>query len=163
MPHLPTDDTEVVIRSKGGLNISKIGGSAITAAIFRTTGTPKEDVEWLFYECATVDDPYEASLTTYEDPNSSLSRLAMSLPQKSKYPGVSPNIAQQSRGPHTYPFRGFGPRNYPQCVGESPKANPELLPPQDGSPQEEKATGWSADQLDFIHVGRTTNRHQCPF
>ncbi|XP_075745489.1 eukaryotic translation initiation factor 4 gamma 1-like isoform X8 [Rhipicephalus microplus] len=45
----------------------------------------------------------------------------MSLPQKSKYPGVSPNIAQQSRGPHTYPFRGFGTRIYQQCVEESTK------------------------------------------
>ncbi|XP_037513259.1 eukaryotic translation initiation factor 4 gamma 1 isoform X4 [Rhipicephalus sanguineus] len=50
----------------------------------------------------------------------------MSLPQKSKYPGVSPNIAQQSRGPHTYPFRGFGHRIYPQCVDESTKEDYRL-------------------------------------
>nr|XP_050051080.1 eukaryotic translation initiation factor 4 gamma 1-like isoform X2 [Dermacentor andersoni] len=50
----------------------------------------------------------------------------MSLPQKSKYSGVSPNIAQQSRGPHTYPFRGFGPRIYPQCVDEPPKEDYRL-------------------------------------
>ncbi|XP_075745488.1 eukaryotic translation initiation factor 4 gamma 1-like isoform X7 [Rhipicephalus microplus] len=50
----------------------------------------------------------------------------MSLPQKSKYPGVSPNIAQQSRGPHTYPFRGFGTRIYQQCVEESTKEDYRL-------------------------------------
>ncbi|XP_075745493.1 eukaryotic translation initiation factor 4 gamma 1-like isoform X11 [Rhipicephalus microplus] len=33
----------------------------------------------------------------------------MSLPQKSKYPGVSPNIAQQSRGPHTIQHRTQNP------------------------------------------------------
>lgn len=43
MPHLPTDDTKVVICPKGGLNISKIGGPAITATIFQATGIPKED------------------------------------------------------------------------------------------------------------------------
>ncbi|KAH6925372.1 hypothetical protein HPB50_004239 [Hyalomma asiaticum] len=42
MPHLPTDDTKVVIRPKGGLNISKIGGPAIAAAIFQATGIPEE-------------------------------------------------------------------------------------------------------------------------
>ncbi|KAH6922411.1 hypothetical protein HPB50_013524 [Hyalomma asiaticum] len=43
MPHLPTDDTKVVIRPKGGLNISKIGGPAIAAAIFQATGIPEEE------------------------------------------------------------------------------------------------------------------------
>ncbi|KAH6932674.1 hypothetical protein HPB50_008699 [Hyalomma asiaticum] len=43
MPHLPTDDTKVVIRPKGGLNISKIGGPAIMAAIFQATGIPEEE------------------------------------------------------------------------------------------------------------------------
>lgn len=33
----------MVIRPKGGLNISKIGGPAITAAIFQATGIPEEE------------------------------------------------------------------------------------------------------------------------
>ncbi|KAH6923846.1 hypothetical protein HPB50_008145 [Hyalomma asiaticum] len=43
MSHLPTGDTKVVIRPKGGLNISKIGGPVITAAIFQATGIPEEE------------------------------------------------------------------------------------------------------------------------
>ncbi|KAM7310453.1 putative translocon-associated protein, gamma subunit [Ixodes scapularis] len=38
----------------------------------------------------------------------------MSLPQKNKYSGVSPNLAQQSRGPHTIQHRGSNPVQVPR-------------------------------------------------
>ncbi|KAH7967340.1 hypothetical protein HPB49_024120 [Dermacentor silvarum] len=43
MPHLPKADTTIVVRPRGGLNLAKVGGPAVTAAIFHATCIAKEE------------------------------------------------------------------------------------------------------------------------
>ncbi|KAH7945957.1 hypothetical protein HPB49_017836 [Dermacentor silvarum] len=43
MPHLPKEDTKIVVRPRGGLNLAKVGGPAVTAAIFHATCIAREE------------------------------------------------------------------------------------------------------------------------
>lgn len=43
MPHLHNEHTKIVVRPKGGLNLSKVGGPIVTEAIFRATCITKEE------------------------------------------------------------------------------------------------------------------------
>ncbi|KAH7941596.1 hypothetical protein HPB49_015174 [Dermacentor silvarum] len=43
MPHLPKADTKIVVRPRGGLNLAKVGGPAVTTTIFHATCIAREE------------------------------------------------------------------------------------------------------------------------